>query len=198
MSTDTIAHLKVTLDDVEPAVMRRLEVPLNLRLDRLHLVLQAAIGWTDTHLWEIRARDVGWGPPQDGWGFGDGPLKASKASLLDLVDDTGAKTFKYLYDFGNGWEHTVKIERVSDPAPGSTYPRLTEAVGRCPPEDVGGPGGYAEFLEAIGDPAHERHAELTEWCGAAFDPHSVERDAIDRQLAKLARRWSRKPMARRG
>ena len=60
MSTDTIAHLKVTLDDVEPTVMRRLEVPLNLRLDRLHLVLQVAIGWTDTHLWEIRARDVGW------------------------------------------------------------------------------------------------------------------------------------------
>ena len=62
MSTDAIVRLKVTLDDVKPAVMRRLEVPLNLRLDRLHLVLQAAIGWTNSHLWEIRVRDIGWGP----------------------------------------------------------------------------------------------------------------------------------------
>ena len=87
MSTDAIVRLKVTLDDVKPAVMRRLEVPLNLRLDRLHLVLQAAIGWTNSHLWEIRVRDIGWGPPQSGWDLGgDVPLKASKASLLEVID----------------------------------------------------------------------------------------------------------------
>ena len=109
----------------------------------------------------------------------------------------GAKTFKYLYDFGDGWEHTVKIERVGDPAPSLAYPRLIDAQGRCPPEDVGGPWGYAEFLEAIMDPGHERHAELTEWYGVTFDPQSIERDAIDSELAKLARRWSRKPAGRR-
>ena len=93
MSTDAIVRLKVTLDDVKPAVMRRLEVPLNLRLDRLHLVLQAAIGWTNSHLWEIRVRDIGWGPPQSGWGLGgDLPRKASKASLLEVIEDTGSKT----------------------------------------------------------------------------------------------------------
>ena len=62
-SSPSIARLKITLDDVEPAVVRRLEVPLDLRLDRLHLVLQAALGWTNSHLWEFRARDVGWGLP---------------------------------------------------------------------------------------------------------------------------------------
>ena len=57
--------------------------------------MQAAIGWTNSHLWEIRVHDIGWGPPQSGWGLGgDGPLKASKASLLELIEDTGAKTFK--------------------------------------------------------------------------------------------------------
>ena len=141
MSTDAIVRLKVTLDDVKPAVMRRLEVPLNLRLDRLHLVLQAAIGWTNSHLWEIRVRDIGWGPPQSGWGLGgDLPLKASKASLLEVIEDTGAKTFKYLYDFGDGWEHTLKIERVGDPAPGLAYPRLIEAQGRCRPKTSADPG----------------------------------------------------------
>jgi hypothetical protein len=197
MSIHGIVRLKVTLDAVKPTVMRHLEVPLTLRLDRLHLVLQTALGWTNSHLWEIRARDVGWGPPQENWGFGDGPLKASKASLLDLLEDTGAKTFKYLYDFGDGWEHTVKVERIGDPAPGLAYPRLLDAKGRCPPEDVGGPFGYAEFLEAIADPAHQRHAELTEWHGSTFDPDQIERNAIDSELAKLARRWTRKPAARR-
>ena len=61
MTSQTIARLSVTLQDVEPKVTRRLEVPADIRLDRLHLVLQAAMGWTNAHLYEIRAGDVGWG-----------------------------------------------------------------------------------------------------------------------------------------
>jgi hypothetical protein len=93
MTTATIAHLRVKLDDVEPAVMRRLEVPLMIRLDRLHLVLQAAIGWTNSHLYEIRARDVGWGMPDPD--FGDGPLDAAKARLVDALEDVGSRSLKY-------------------------------------------------------------------------------------------------------
>lgn len=59
MTADTIARLKITLDDVEPAVLRRVEVPLGIRLDRLHLTIQAAMGWTNSHLYELRAGDVG-------------------------------------------------------------------------------------------------------------------------------------------
>ena len=161
MSADTIARLKITLDDVKPAVLRRIEVPFNIRLDRLHLAIQAAMGWTNTHLYEIRARDVGWGIPDRDWG--DGPLDARKANLGDVLEDVGTKTLRYLYDFGDGWEHTIKVERLIDPEPGALYPRLIEASGRCPPEDIGGPWGYAEFLEAIGNPKHERHDEFKEW-----------------------------------
>src|SRR5216683_2832024 len=89
MSADTIARLKITLDDVKPAVLRRIEVPLNIRLDRLHLAIQAAMGWSNSHLYEIRARDVGWGDPDpDG---GDGPLDARKARLVDVLEDVGTK-----------------------------------------------------------------------------------------------------------
>ena len=91
-----------------------------------------------------------------------------------MLEDIGTKTFKYLYDFGDGWEHTIKVERLADPEPGLLYPRLIEVSGRCPPEDCGGPWGYAEFLEAIKDPKHERHAELTEWIGDDFDPDADE------------------------
>jgi len=154
MIATSIARLKVTLNDVRPPVQRRVEVPLAIRLDRLHLVLQAAIGRTNSHLYEIRAGDVGWGLPDPD--FGEGPLDAKKARLIDVLEDAGTKTLKYLYDFGDGWEHTVKVERITDAIPGVAYPVLIDATGRCPPEDVGGPWGYDEFLAALVDPAHEK------------------------------------------
>ena len=191
MTAAGIARLKIKLDDVEPAVVRRIEVPLAIRLDRLHLVLQAAMGWTNSHLYEFRARGTGWGVPDPD--FGDGPLDASKARLIDVIEDVGVRSLKYLYDFGDCWEHTVRVERVTDPIPGIAYPRLVEAVGRCPPEDVGGSAGYEEFLAAIADPSHERHAEFVEWLGGQFDPAVVDVDRLARDLAALAKRWSRAP-----
>jgi hypothetical protein len=196
MSADTIARLKITLADVKPAVLRRVEVPFDIRLDRQHLAIQAAIGWTNSHLYEIRARDVGWGVPDPDWG--DGPLDARKATLGKVVDDVGTKTLRYLYDFGDGWEHTIKVERLLDPEPGALYPRLIEASGRCPPEDVGGPWGYTEFLEAMRDPKHERHAELAGWIDQEdFDPTVVDADRLAEHVATLARHWARKPITKR-
>jgi len=195
MTAAAIAHLRIKLDDVDLPVLRRVQVPVTIRLDRLHLVLQAAMGWTNSHLYEIRARDVGWGMPDPD--FGDGPLDASKARLADVLEDVGVKSLKYLYDFGDGWEHTIRIERVTDPVPGVAYPRLIEAVGRCPPEDVGGPWGYSEFLEAITDPDHEEHAERLEWVGGPFDPLDPDAEALAQAVDKLARKWARKPSATR-
>jgi hypothetical protein len=192
MSAETIARLKITLDDVKPTVLRRIEVPFDIRLDRLHLTLQAAIGWTNGHLYEIRAGGVGWGMTDPDWG--DGPLDARKARLIDALEDT--KTLRYLYDFGDGWEHTIKVERLFDPEPGLIYPRLIEATGRCPPEDVGGPWGYPEFLDAIRDPKHQRHAEFSEWIGGDFDPNLVDIDGLTNEVTALAKHWSRKPAAK--
>jgi hypothetical protein len=195
MSADSIARLKIALDDVKPAVLRRIEVPLDIRLDRLHLALQAAMGWSNSHLYELRAGDVGWGDPDpDGR---DGPLDARKARLIDVLEDIGVKTLRYIYDFGDGWEHTVKIERIANAIPGVAYPHLIEATGRCPPEDIGGPWGYAELLDAIRDPKHERHAELKEWIEDDFDPNIVDTDRLAGQLDALAKQWSRRPATKR-
>jgi hypothetical protein len=196
MTASTIARLKITLDDVKPAVQRRVEVPLTIRLDRLHLVFQAALGWTNSHLYEIRARDTGWGMVDPDWG--DGPLDASKSRLVDVLEDVGAKTLKYLYDFGDGWEHTVKVERIADAIPGLPYPILLEATGRCPPEDVGGPWGYRDLLSALADPNHERHVELTEWIGSSFDPLACNVGDLAEAVDALARKWSRRPKAKPG
>ncbi len=152
-------------------------------------------GWTNSHLYEIRAREVGWGAPDPDWG--EGPLDARKARLLDVLEDTGAKTLKYLHDFGDGWEHTVKVERIADSVPGLIYPLLIDATGRCPPEDVGGPWGYAEFLAAIGDPKHEGHAEMVQWVGAPLDPNTIDFDEHAKAVEALAKAWSRKPATKR-
>ena len=95
MSLNTTAvRIKVTLKDVKPEVMRRLVVPLTLRLDRLHLTLQAAFGWTDSHLFEFHAGEEHWGIPDPDGDFGPQPMDARKARLCDIVRETGAKTIR--------------------------------------------------------------------------------------------------------
>jgi hypothetical protein len=173
MSADTIARLKITLDDVEPTVLHRVDVPFDIRLDRLHLTIQAAMGWTNSHLYELCAGDVGWSTPYPDADWSGDFLDARKARLNDILEDIGTKKLTYIYDFGDGWEHTIKVERLADPAPNALYPCLIEVSGRCPPEDCGGPWGYAEMLEAIADPKHERHAELTEWIADTRRPGRV-------------------------
>ena len=190
MTLPPVAHLAVTLDHVQPPVTRRLAVPLDFRLDRLHLVLQAAFGWTDSHLWEFRARNSRWGPPSRGWS--NAPRDARKQTLMGLLEDTGAKTLRYHYDFGDDWEHTIKIPKIADAEPDIAYPVLLEASGCCPPEDIGGPWGYEDFLEGLADPNHESHEVFAEWYPEGFDPEDVPLDDLKSAVAALARRWGRK------
>jgi hypothetical protein len=186
-----IARLKITLDDVQPAVVRRVAVPADIRLDDLHLVFQIAMPWENYHLYEFRAGGIAWGiPDPDVRGFSPTePRPASKATLADLLAEAGGQRFAYEYDFGDGWEHSVEVDAIVAPAPDVAYPRLIGAEGRCPPEDVGGPRGYARYLEAIADPKHERHEELIAWRGPGFDPAAVDEAAIRRGLAGLAKRF---------
>ena len=141
------------------------------------------MGWTNSHLYELRAGDVGWSTPCPDADWTDF-LDARKARLGDILEDIGTKTLVYL-------------ERLADPKPGQLYPRLIEATGRCPPEDCGGPWGYAELLAAIKDPRHERHAELTEWIGDHFDPDADEAEWLTAEVATLAKSWSRKSVSKR-
>ena len=100
MSLNTTAvRIRIALKDVKPEVMRCLVVPVSLRVDRLHLTLQAAFGWTNSHLFEFLAGEGRWGIPDADSDFGPQPIDARKARLLDIVRETGTKTIHYLYDF---------------------------------------------------------------------------------------------------
>ena len=185
-----IARLKITLEYFAPPVTRTIEVPFDLKLDRLHRVIQAAMGWTDSHLYEFTAGAAGWGIPDAD--FGDGPLPASKTSLREVIEDTGQRQIDYIYDFGDGWEHKIKIEDISLADPAQVYPRLVSASGRCPPEDVGGVPGYQEMLEAIADPKHEDHDWMVECHGASFDAEDPETENLAQAVARLAIKWTPK------
>src|ERR1700704_1325566 len=107
-----------------------------------------------------------------------GPHRMLTAQLSNIVDETGAKTIHYLYDFGDSWDHVIKLEKWFDNTSTDGLPFLLEAAGRCPPEDVGGPPGYAEYLDAIGDPAHPEHEQMRRlWGPERFDPNVVDRKA---------------------
>ena len=189
-----IIEIKITLDHVEPAVTRTLRVPFDIRLDRMHLTIQAAMGWTNSHLYMFQAGGATWGLPDPDFDSED--LPADKTTLAELIEDTGAETISYLYDFGDSWDHTIRIGKIGDPVPGDIYPRLTEIAGRCPPEDVGGFPGYEEFLEAMANPSHPEHEDTRQWYGGGFDPNTPDSDELRLDVLKLAKRWMPKKKTR--
>lgn len=133
--------------------------------------------------------NAGWGLP-DPEGFYDGPMDAKKLTLEKLLNQTGTRTIQYVYDFGDDWDHNIRIERVNEAMPGMTYPRLLKAAGACPPEDVGGAWGYEEFLEALADPDHEQHEDMVRWSGGNFNAEDAGIDGITERIDRLAKKWA--------
>jgi hypothetical protein len=143
-----------------------IDVPATYTLPELHLAAQAALGWTESHLHQFVVEDVRYGPPvDDDW---DGQQDEAGVRLKDMP-----ARFTYLYDFGDGWEHDIEVLGPGEDAPGCRY-----GEGTCPPEDCGGPGGYAQLLEALADPTHEEHEDMRKWVGnrlADFDQAEADR-----------------------
>jgi Plasmid pRiA4b ORF-3-like protein len=193
---DLIIRVSITLLDVDPAIWRRIEAPANVTLEGLHDVIQVVMGWADHHLHHFQVGSLRYGAPTpDDIDIQDG----RKLKLSRLIDD-GERAFEYVYDYGDEWRCVVVLEATAPMIPGFAYPRLVEGARRGPPEDVGGPWGFGELLEAIADHKHERHAELLEWCGGDFDPQQLNITEINGSLASLAprkntRRKTAKPTA---
>jgi pRiA4b ORF-3-like protein len=176
-----IARLRVEIEEVAPAVIRRLDVPLDLRLDQLNVVLQVAIGWQNCHPFEFRHGDTVYGLVSSQNEVN--PLPADKATLADLA--SLGRSFDYDYVFGDDWQHTLTIEAIAPAEPGVSYPRLVTAEGRCPPADIGGPEGYETFLLARANPDHLHHEGMLDWDDPDFDPNKVDVAGLHRNLARL-------------
>jgi hypothetical protein len=176
-----VYQLKVTLEEIEPPVWRQLEVPGDITLAKLHSVIQLAMGWLDYHLHEFRMGDVTYGEPDPEFDD-DREVKDDRRARLSRAVSGVGEEFIYLYDFGDGWTHLVVVEDIRPREPRIHYPRVLAGARACPPEDVGGPYGYVDFLQAIADPKHTEHNGMLEWVGGEFDPEAFDVDAKNREF----------------
>ncbi len=179
MGEAQVFQFKVTLLGIRPPIWRRIQVPCACTFWDLHVAIQDAMGWEDAHLHEFTLRhprsrnEERIGIPGDEFDEGPGCHPGWGVPLASRFTRVGQKA-RYTYDFGDGWDHEVLLEAVWPAEKGATYPRCIGGERACPPEDCGGPYGYLELLEAIGDPHHERHDELLEWIGGEFDPEAFD------------------------
>ncbi|MFF3852790.1 plasmid pRiA4b ORF-3 family protein [Micromonospora sp. NPDC002575] len=165
-----IFQLKVSLVGVQPLVWRRVLVPAGYTLDRLHRVVQHAMGWRDCHLHSFEIDGTQYAEPDP-----DGEL-AVRDELdvrLDAVLGKGSR-FHYTYDFGDWWEHDIVVEDAVSADPDERYPTCLAGERACPPEDVGGPAGHQVLLAALADPAHPERERLLDWAGEAYDPDAFD------------------------
>lgn len=166
-----IYQLKVTLRDLNVPIWRTVQVPGEVTLRQLHEILQLTMGWHNSHLYEFRVDGVSYGEPNAEF---DIEVNGARRFRLTRVAPKLGARFTYLYDLGDGWEHDIVVEKILPSEPRIRYPLCLAGWGACPPEDVGGPWGYMEFLAAIRDPAHEQHDELLEWVGGPFDHEAFD------------------------
>ncbi len=183
-----IYQIKVTLNDTRPPIWRRVRAPGSATLRQLHELLQSVMGWHDSHLHEFTLDGQHYGDPQSDEG-GEMGIRAEARYKLSQVAPAAGARFSYAYDFGDGWEHTLLVEKIEPSQPGApeVLPRCLAGKRACPPEDVGGVWGYALFLEAIGDPEHAEHDRYLEWVGGEFDPDAFDLDQVNAGLRQLGR-----------
>lgn len=185
-----IYQIKVTLLGTKPPIWRRLLAPADLTLAKLHGILQTAMGWHNVHLYEFQVGKQSYGRPNpEDLYFSSGPptINDRTVRLEDVLPDVRSRLV-YMYDMGDGWEHSVVVEKRLPADPDAAYPVCIGGQRACPPEDCGGLPGFYELLEAIKSPAGERGKELLEWIGAEYDPNAFSVEYVNRALRPKRRK----------
>lgn len=173
--------IRVDLNGSKPKIWRRISVPSDLTLERLHPILQAAVGWTDSHL---HAFLMGPGSrPRRGQPFltayeiseGNQGVAEGDVRLDETLSQPGDR-LSYDYDFGDGWEHTLRLEAVEEPTGQPIEPHVTAGRRACPPEDVGGIHTYNDVVAALSGSEHANEwiQQILDWLPAGFDPTAFD------------------------
>lgn len=195
--------LKINLENMPFPIYRKVLVPIDITMDELHLIIQVAMGWENCHLYEfsdkkgkskIRVQnDI---DENDLLGNDAESFDAGELSLMEFLEHTDGKTFWYWYDFGDDWWHKISIQKATKKDLAEYYgdtPLCTEAAGLCPPEDCGGPWGFAQLVEAINEPKHPEYKNYREWLGITgkkkIDFENVDVEEISDNLDLLWNEW---------
>jgi len=176
---DKVFQFKITLKGIRPPIWRRIQIPETYTFWDLHVAIQDAMGWFDSHLhrFEILNPSTGMeeeiGIPDEEFEWDTVTLPGWKQKMADYFSMNNTKS-EYVYDFGDNWEHIVKLEKILPRQEGIPYPKCTDGKRACPPEDCGGSWGYEDFLKAITNPKHREHKEMLDWVGGSFDPEHFD------------------------
>lgn len=173
---DDLFQLRISLLDIEPAIWRRLIVRKDILLPRLHPIIQSVMGWTDSHLHLFKVGDVRFGELEGE--YLPGAIDYRAIALHQIVPYRGSNCL-YEYDFGDSWEHRIEVEdELALESVTEQVPWCAAGERACPPEDSGGPPGYAHLIAALRDPRHEEHQELRRWAGRRFDPEAFDLERV--------------------
>jgi len=170
-----IYQFKITLKNIKPPVWRRIQVPENYSFWDLHVAIQDAMGWTDSHLHAFGVTNPGTGldeeigPPGNSFSDNDQMALPTKKKISGYFTPENNRAV-YLYDFGDDWQHDILLEKILPREKDLKYPVCLAGKRHCPPEDCGGPFGYMDLLDIISNPDHEEYEETIEWLGDDFDP----------------------------
>lgn len=181
----SVYQLRVELQHIEPRIWRTILVPQTLTLAKLDRVVQAAMGWTNSHQHDWRIDGKRYGPPNPEWD-GPGDMLDERKFTVGAVLGERIEAFAYEYDFGDGWDHHLLVEKRLKPEPEyNTWPMCIAGANACPPEDVGGPPGYMDFVQAMHSPTHEDHLQMWRWHGGPFDPAAFSINDANRAIQRL-------------
>lgn len=176
---------KITLQGSNPLIWRRIETH-DVSLAKFHEQIQTAMGWTNSHMHQFIVGKLRYTDPEmldDVFAEPD-EKPYNGMHLSDLIRLHGPKLrMIYEYDFGDGWEHQITLEKTSVPESGVKYPRCLAGARACPPEDIGGIYGYEDYLDAIANPQHEEHENYLEWNGP-FDPNEFDPQAATKAMKR--------------
>jgi hypothetical protein len=180
----TIYQLKVTLDGIRPLIWRRIQVRGDITLFKLHKILQVVMGWYNSHLHQFVINGESYSVISIEADMLGDDFKDEKRFRLSRVIPGEKFKFTYEYDFGDGWDHTILVEKIFRPLDELKAPVCLGGKRSAPPEDCGGKGGYQNVLKALRNPSRPENAELLEWLDK-YDPEYFDADAVNEQLAKI-------------
>jgi hypothetical protein len=193
-----IITLRIDIAHIEPRIWRRIAIDSDVSLRALHHVIQAAFGWTDAHLHEFQIEDYTYSMLDNG-----NVLESSYDSGEELRDDRKGKLnrllyvgqrFTYQYDFGDSWMHVIHVESIEQCPEPMGSAQIIDGKRACPPEDVGGAGGYNDFLITLQDePDSPEAKDYLRWLGDPFDPEAFDQRMANATLLRMAwNGWGRK------
>lgn len=178
-----ILQLHIELRHLKPKVWRRVLVPETITLQQLHSVIQSAFGWSGGHLHEFEAAGERYGSSDPEYDP-QGSIGSERTRLTKAM--TGSGAIDYVYDFGDHWQHRIKVEKVLPALPDLKLPLCIAGASATPPDDCGGVPGYMGFVQTMANPHDPEHAEMKDWIGRdSWDPAAFDIDNVNSWLAEI-------------